>query len=141
MQLAALQAVSRGQVQTQAQLAERLLIDAPAASRMVMKLARDGLLRRCPGPDRRCVGLQVTRAGKRALTALTRTIRAFDREVRRHLSPTEYTAVLRLMRKLEAGIDAGAPRPARRRVAPRNRLLTVNTSSTFGQRRSIDRTK
>jgi len=61
MQLLALRVIDRGEVQAQSALAERLTVDPPAVSRLVERLAEDGLLKRCPGEDRRCVRLEVTK--------------------------------------------------------------------------------
>ena len=69
-QLQALRLVAKEEVQTQAELAERLLIDAPAASRLVMRLEEDGLLKRMPGSDRRCVCLKVTPAAKAEIAVM-----------------------------------------------------------------------
>src|SRR5687768_10901977 len=69
-QLNALRLISGYEVQTQAQLAERLMIDAPAASRMVARLEADGLLKRLQGADRRSVRLKVTPAARESVAAL-----------------------------------------------------------------------
>src|SRR5687767_1208058 len=60
LQLQALRLIALEEVHTQAELAERLLIDAPAASRLVSKLAAEKLIKRCTGSDRRCVALELT---------------------------------------------------------------------------------
>src|SRR5688572_21512976 len=66
-QFRALRVMRREKIQTQAALAERLLVDAPAASRLVDRLVADGLVRRRVGEDRRCVCLELTPAAAREL--------------------------------------------------------------------------
>ena len=65
MQMLALKVIDRGEVESQAALAERLLVDPPAVSRLVDRLVEDGLMKRCAGQDRRCVRLEVTAAGRK----------------------------------------------------------------------------
>lgn len=94
VQLLALKVVARGELDTQAALAERLLIDPPAASRLVAQLVEDGLLTRAEGRDRRCTVLQLTAAGRRELKTLEEALDAVDARVRRALSPRQYEALL-----------------------------------------------
>lgn len=126
VQLRALRSISLGQVQTQGDLALRLLVDAAAVSRMVARLEDDGLVERRPGEDRRCVHLALTRAGKAEARILDREIEELDREVHRHLTAEEVKAFVRIIEKLRAGLlEGGAfgdPKPcasgrARRRSA------------------------
>jgi DNA-binding MarR family transcriptional regulator len=105
-ELVALRAVTRGEVRRQAELAARLLIDAPAASRLVDRLERDGLLRRQSGSDRRSVNLQVTAAGKRQVEPLEVEIKWLNAELARHLAPAEIQTLTRLLAKLQAGLDS-----------------------------------
>src|SRR3954470_22278038 len=65
MQMLALKSIDRGEVKSQAALAERLLAGAAAVSRLVERLVEDGLLERSAGEDRRCVRLGVTKAGRK----------------------------------------------------------------------------
>src|SRR4051812_42404534 len=91
-QLLALRTVARNEVETQAQLAERLLIDAPAASRLVARLEADGLLVRKAGSDRRCVKLAITPAAKNEVAAMEEGLAWLEREIKSHLSPSEVKA-------------------------------------------------
>lgn len=89
---------------TQAKLAENLLIDAPAASRMVDRLEEEGLVKRCAGEDRRSVRLEVTDAGLGEVELLEEQVRALDREAGRYLTATEVRELKRLLEKLHAGL-------------------------------------
>lgn len=100
-QLLALRVIAREQVRTQSELAERLLIDRPAASRLVDRLERDGLLERKTGADRRCVSLEVTPSAAGELEALERALAWLDGELRRHSSAKDLKAMVRLMRQLQ----------------------------------------
>lgn len=55
---------------TQSELADKLFIDAAAASRLVDRLVADGLVKRAAGTDRRTVNLRLTRAAARELAIL-----------------------------------------------------------------------
>jgi DNA-binding MarR family transcriptional regulator len=101
-QLLALRVVALGEVKTQAQLAERLLIDPPAACRMVTKLESDGFLERCEGSDRRCVHLETTQAAKEELAIFEQRLAEVDREVRKHITADEYATMMRVMEKLQS---------------------------------------
>ena len=104
MQLLALRAISRTEVQTQAQLAERLLIDAPAASRLVATLEEEKLVKRTTGEDRRCVCLSVTAAAKKEIAVIEEALRWLDGEVRQNVSAKEYEASMAVLAKVQAGI-------------------------------------
>lgn len=106
VQLLALHVVQAGEVETQAQLAERLLIDPPAASRLVTRLERDGLLVRSAGKDRRCICLKVTAAGRAELKALQEASEFVEARVRRSLSRREYDELMRLSDKLSRALTA-----------------------------------
>src|SRR5687767_13084311 len=88
-ELRALYAIETEDIRTQVALADRLLVDTAAVSRMVAKLEQEGLLERQPGTDRRCVRLVVTPAGNREAEALRVELAALDTQVRRHLSASE----------------------------------------------------
>jgi MarR family transcriptional regulator, transcriptional regulator for hemolysin len=104
LQLSALYTIARGEVETQNDLAQRLLIDAPAASRLVDRLEQDGLLRRAPGSDRRSVRLRVTPAARPHIATLEAALSWLDSEVKRHLSAQEINAAMRAMQKLQKGL-------------------------------------
>ncbi|WP_395857041.1 MarR family winged helix-turn-helix transcriptional regulator [Cystobacter fuscus] len=104
-QLVALKVIAQREVHTQAQLAERLLIDAPAASRLVDRLQEDGLVTREAGADRRCVRLQVTNACWPEVEVLEDEARRVDEEVARHLSPEEMSELKRLLDKVHVALS------------------------------------
>src|SRR6478609_4858726 len=72
LELRALRAIERESVETQAMLADRLLLDPPAVSRLVDRLEKDGLLRRRAGKDRRSVRLEVTAAAHKEIAKVDR---------------------------------------------------------------------
>ncbi|MCP3057478.1 MarR family transcriptional regulator [Myxococcus sp. K38C18041901] len=102
-QLLALKGISEGALR-QAALAERLLVDAPAASRLVDRLEEDGLVLRRAGEDRRCVRLELTAAGERELSYLVDALRELDGELGEYLPAAEVTELQRLMGKLQEGL-------------------------------------
>jgi DNA-binding MarR family transcriptional regulator len=110
-QLQALWAISIGEGCSQAALAERLLMDAPAVSRLVDRLEEEGLLKRKPSEeDRRRFCLEVTAAGTAELKAWKEVVRWTDGEMRRHLTPAEADTLGRLLGKLSEGLRAeGGP--------------------------------
>src|SRR5262245_52222055 len=63
-QMSVLRLVAQGEVETQAELVDRMSIDPPAVSRLVAKLEAEGLLRRSECADRRCVKLEITARAK-----------------------------------------------------------------------------
>jgi MarR family transcriptional regulator, transcriptional regulator for hemolysin len=99
-QLLALWVISRREVRTQTELAERLLTDRPAASRLVAKLEADGLLRKRPGVDRRSAALEVTPRAHREIAAFGEGLRWLNAEVRRHLGRKEEAVVVKAMERL-----------------------------------------
>ncbi len=105
-QLMALRVIASSEVQTQAELAERLLIDAPAASRLLAGLEKEGLVKRTVGEDRRCVRLQVTAAAKKEIAIIEEALRWLDREVRAHLTPKEFATSKLLFEKLQAAMSS-----------------------------------
>lgn len=104
VQLSALYLIARGEVKTQTELAARLLIDSPAASRLVDRLETDGLLLRAPGSDRRSVHLRTTAASRPHIETLENALQWLDAEVKRHLSKQEIDAAMRAMSKLQRGL-------------------------------------
>lgn len=101
LQLFALRFIANGEVCTQADLAERLLIDPPAASRLVSKLEGDGLLRRRQGSDRRCVKLEITARGKPHVEVYEEGLSWLEREVKKHATAKELELVMRTIRSLQ----------------------------------------
>ena len=112
MQMLALRVIDRGEVHGQAALAERLLVDAPAVSRLVERLVDDGLLRRTAGVDRRCVRLEVTAAGHEEALALDSELQSLEGEVRKYLSAQELRTLRQLLDKLHDGLKEGGDSPS-----------------------------
>jgi len=107
MQMLALRVIDRGELHGQAALAERLLVDAPAVSRLVDRLVADGLLKRCAGEDRRCVRLEATAAGHEEALALDAELQSLEGEVRKHLTAQELKTLRQLLDKLHDGLKEG----------------------------------
>jgi MarR family transcriptional regulator, transcriptional regulator for hemolysin len=103
-QLLALKFIAVKGVRTQAELAERMVVDAPAVSRLVDRLEEDGLVKRCAGEDRRCVRLEVTEASWKEVSALEEAVRLVDEEVSVHLTKAEMRELKRLLEKVQNGL-------------------------------------
>lgn len=110
-QLLAVKFVAERGVRTQAELAERLLVDAPAVSRLVDRLEEEGLMKRCAGEDRRCVKLQATDAGRAELGVLEEATQSLDEDASRYLTEAEMVELKRLLEKLQAGLSQVATQP------------------------------
>jgi DNA-binding MarR family transcriptional regulator len=108
MPLVALKYIAVEGVRSQAALAERLMMDAPAVSRMVDRLEEDGLVKRCAGEDRRCVRLESTPAAVHELESLEAAEQWLDVEVQQHLSASEMRELKRLLEKLQTGLSQGS---------------------------------
>lgn len=104
--LQALYVIEEEDLRTQVALAERMLMDAPAVSRLVAGLEKEGLLARLPGADRRSVRLEVTPAGRREVAMLVTILDELDRENRQLLTAQELRTLGALLAKLQAGLQA-----------------------------------
>lgn len=104
--LLALRSISLKEVNTQAELAERLFIDAPATSRLLAKLEKEGLVKRTAGADRRCVALQVTPAAKKEIVVIDEALRWLEKEIRNHLTAKEFEVSKKLLTRLQEGMGA-----------------------------------
>jgi DNA-binding MarR family transcriptional regulator len=100
----ALKAIDRGEVKSQAALAERLLVDAPAVSRLVDRLVEDGLMKRSAGEDRRCVRLEVTDAGRTEVAVYHAELERLESDIRKHLTVQEMKTLRQLLEKVHAGV-------------------------------------
>ncbi|MFL5321012.1 MAG: MarR family winged helix-turn-helix transcriptional regulator [Myxococcaceae bacterium] len=100
LELRALKAIERENVRTQAMLAERLLRDPPAVSRLVDRLEEDGLLRRQKGPDRRSVRLEVTAAGMKEIARVDAALDWLEKESASALTAAELKTLKGLLDKL-----------------------------------------
>lgn len=103
-QLLALRSIARKEVQNQAELSTRLLIDAPAASRLVGQLEADGLLKRVKGRDRREVRLKVTAAAAEEIKAIQIGLSWLDGQLLGLLGAAGFKATMRSMAKMQAGL-------------------------------------
>ncbi len=103
-QLLALRSIARKEVHTQAELSVRLLIDAPAASRLVGQLEADGLLKRVKGRDRREVRLKVTAAAAEEIKAIQIGLSWLDAQLLGLLGAAGFKATMRAMAKMQAGL-------------------------------------
>lgn len=104
-QLRALWVIDREDRRTQAALADRLMIDPPAASRLVDRLVNDGLVIRRAGDDRRCVRLEVTKKARSEIATVDRDIETIEASVRTVLGRREAEHLERMLAKLEAALD------------------------------------
>lgn len=104
-QLLALRSIAVGETCTQVELSARLVIDPPAASRLVTKLERDGLIRRRRGRDRREVALEVTPAARRELKSIRVGLRWLDDEMKRILGASAFRAMMQSMDRVRHGFD------------------------------------
>jgi MarR family transcriptional regulator for hemolysin len=103
LHLIALRAISRVEVRTQAELAERLLIDAAAVSRLVDRLEQEGLVTRHAGENRRCVRLEVTRAARREIEIIDLGLDWLDRQIKAQLNQQESRQAGLLLKKIQDG--------------------------------------
>ncbi|NOK23974.1 MarR family transcriptional regulator [Corallococcus carmarthensis] len=104
MQLLVLKNIGVLGIHSQSAIAERLLIDAPAVSRLVDRLEEDGLVERRAGENRRCVRLEITEAGRQEYQALQRAVEWLDAQARASLPPPEFEELSRLLEKLQTGL-------------------------------------
>lgn len=104
-QMLALKVIDRGEVGSQAALAERLMVDPPAVSRLVDRLVEDGLLKRNAGEDRRCVRLEVTEAGHKEVALYHAELERLESDLRKHLTVQERKMLLQLLEKVQAGVQ------------------------------------
>lgn len=111
-QLRALKVIRDEDVRTQAALAERLMIDPPAASRLIDRLVDDGLVERRAGADRRCVRLVTRKGADAAIAIFDEVIDEVDQQLRAHLTAAEARALRDLLDKLAAAVADDAPPPA-----------------------------
>lgn len=120
MQLLVLKNIGVLGIHSQAQIAERLLIDAPAVSRLVDRLEEDGLVERRAGENRRCVRLEITEAGRREFQVLQNAVDWLDGQARASLPPPEFEELSRLLEKLQTGLFQllGNESPAPRKDDP-----------------------
>ncbi len=103
-QIRALRAIALEDIRTQTALAERLQIDAAATSRVVDRLVKDGLIRRCQGDDRRSIRLTLTRKAAPELAAIEAAEDRMGAELRGYLSGRDVAALERILESLNAAL-------------------------------------
>jgi DNA-binding MarR family transcriptional regulator len=119
VQLRALAALAGGDMRMR-ELAHRLGLATSTVTRLVDRLEAAGLAeRRSERPDRRSVLVGLSAAGRDALAATRRRLRALLRDLIAGLSPREQGELLRLLTKLGEGLVPPALEPAPARVRAR----------------------
>jgi DNA-binding MarR family transcriptional regulator len=92
--------------QTIRALAEAAGVAAPTATRMLDGLERDGYVTRAPGTqDRRCVAVDLTDEGRRALALTATATEEGRRRVSASLSPEDRATAARLLRRLAVVVE------------------------------------
>lgn len=104
-QLLILRVVSNGATRTQAEVADRLLMDAAAICRSVQRLESRGLLARSKGKDRRSMRLEVTEAAKPPIELLLRELSVLDAKLRENLTKEEAETLVRLLDKAQGCLE------------------------------------
>jgi DNA-binding MarR family transcriptional regulator len=105
-QFRALRAMRREAIHTQAALADRLLIDAAATSRLVDRLVADGLVRRSGGADRRCVCLELTPAAAAELAIMDEAVAWTERALLSHLDRDQAAFLATLLQSIDRDLAA-----------------------------------
>ena len=95
--LRALWLIGREGLETQVELADRLTIDAPAASRLVDRLEAAGLVARRAGRDRRTFRLVLTRKAAGDIAMFDRALDALDAELHQHLGAKDRETLRRVL--------------------------------------------
>lgn len=96
--------------QTIRALAEAAGVAAPTATRMLDGLERDGVVTRAPGAqDRRCVAVELTGEGRRALAVTGAALEEKRRRIGASLSPEDRAIAARLLRRLAAVVEEQLP--------------------------------
>jgi MarR family transcriptional regulator, lower aerobic nicotinate degradation pathway regulator len=94
---------------TQSELAALTLKDRHALSRTLERMERDGWIRRRPHPvDARASAVEL--ANRRRLPGMRRGLLEHFEDVHALLSRSEQRVLLRLLRKLRAGLESGSTR-------------------------------
>jgi MarR family transcriptional regulator, organic hydroperoxide resistance regulator len=102
--------LSGGDAQTIRVLAEAAAVAAPTATRMLDGLDRDGLVTRTPSAtDRRCVVVELTPAGREALTRTEQAIAAGRARIAGSLTAAEREQAAQLLRRLAVVVEEQLP--------------------------------
>lgn len=103
LQLRVLRAIAKGAVNSQSEVAECLMIDAGAVSRLVDRLEGDGLLIREEGKDRRSLRLRATPQAFLEVEAFDADLAWLDEVAGKSLSAEELESFMTLVDKLTTG--------------------------------------
>src|SRR3954453_13071023 len=96
--------------QTIRALSDAAGVAAPTATRMLDGLERDGYVTRATDPkDRRCVVVDLTGDGRRALELTGQALTANRRRISASLSPEDRAQAARLLRRLAAIVEEQLP--------------------------------
>lgn len=104
-QLLVLRIVDNGTARTQAEVADRLIIDAAAACRLVQRLEKLGLLVRSQGDDRRSLRLEVTDAAKPHVELMANELSLLEKRIRDHLTSSEAETLVQLLEKAQGCLE------------------------------------
>lgn len=104
-QLLILRVIEQGVARTQAEVADRLLMDAAAVCRSVQRLENQGLLVRSRGEDRRSMRLDVTEAAKPHVELMSNELSLLEARIRDHLSQEEAETLVRLLDKVQGCLE------------------------------------
>lgn len=104
-QLLILRVIEQGVARTQAEVADRLLMDAAAVCRSVQRLENQGLLVRSRGEDRRSMRLEVTKAAKPHVELMSNELSLLEKRIRDHLTQEEAETLVRLLDKAQECLE------------------------------------
>lgn len=104
-QLLILRVIEQGVARTQAEVADRLLMDAAAVCRSVQRLENQGLLVRSRGEDRRSMRLDVTEAAKPHVELMSNELSLLEKRIRDHLTQEEAETLVRLLDKAQECLE------------------------------------
>lgn len=98
--------VTIGRAKTQAELADRMVMDAAAVCRLVDRLEAEGLVVRCKGDDRRSIRLEATEAASPHVAQLDKQLALLHEQACSLLTPEEVETLQRLLEKVQTALCA-----------------------------------
>lgn len=90
---------------TQAEAAERLLLDAAAVCRLAQRLEARGLLARARGADRRSIQLEVTEAALPHTALLAHELQRLEEQLRRGMTAEKAEMLSELLEEAQNSLD------------------------------------
>ena len=88
------------------EIAERMINRDPDITRLVDRLERRGLVKRCrDGKDRRVITTRITSAGLELLRSLDRPIEEFNRNLLGHMGEEQLRTLIKLLEAARQEID------------------------------------